>query len=434
MRKILIIIFVLAISNVYSQPANRVFTTDIDDFWVAFDSIQQTTDYSKKLYFINKLYIEKGTKGLKAMMKSKSYTDTLYIKVINEFPNFWKSIRSNTLSVNSKINELNTAISNLHSLYPELKEAEIYFTIGCLGAGGRVTDNMVLIGTELATGTPEVVISEFKDDWYKNIFAHNSLDNIVQLNIHEYVHTQQKINNSVQLLNQVIKEGSCDFISELALEKPLHTNYISFGKLHHEEVKKKFKAEMFLNLAFEPNWLYNGLQKGESADLGYYIGYEICKSYYHRAKNKKQAIKDIIELDYSNDKAVDLFLKRSGFYRGINKRKLIKEFEKKRPYIVKIGPFKNGAHNVDPKIKEFQITFSTEMIPGNFSLDYSQKGKNYWPIKKVIGFKNNNKTCVVSIELQPNKEYEFVITNESFRSKDGYSLKEEKYPVKFATK
>lgn len=105
-------------------------------------------------------------------------------------------------------------------------------------------------------------------------------------------------------------------------------------------------------LGYQANWLYNGSQKGEDADLGYFIGYEICKSYYRQAKNKKQAIKDIIELDYSNDKAVELFLIKSRFYKRGNIKKLIKEYEKEQPYIVKIEPFKNGADNVDSKINE----------------------------------------------------------------------------------
>lgn len=74
------------------------------------------------------------------------------------------------------------------------------------------------------------------------------------------------------------------------------------------------------------------------------------------------------------------------------------------------------------------------MSPGDYSINYSEKGKDYYPIKKIIGFENNDKTFVVSIGLQPDKEYEFIITNNSFKSKDGHPLKEKEYPVKFRTK
>ena len=36
--------------------------------------------------------------------------------------------------------------------------------------------------------------------------------------------------------------------------------------------------------------------KDKPADLGYYMGYHIAKSYYENAKDKKQAVIDIIEM------------------------------------------------------------------------------------------------------------------------------------------
>jgi len=433
MKFVLTVIFSLVFTSVFSQNVNKVFTSDIDNFWIAYDSIQKTNDYSKKLNFINKLYINKGTTGLKAFIKVENYNDTLYIKLIDQYPKFWTSIRPNTFSVKNKANELDMAITNFKKIYPELRDAQIYFIIGDLTAGGTPIDNMVLIGTEIVTGNPTTDVSEFKSDWLKNVFANPSVDNIVSLNIHEYVHTQQKTNNGRQLLSQVIKEGSCDFIAELVLGTPLQRGYISHGDLHLNNLKEKFKEEMFSS--YFSNWLYNGEQKGDSADLGYYIGYKICKSYYNNAKNKSQAIKDIIELNYSDEKAVESFLTKSKFFkRKINKKELIKEFDKRFPYIVKMAPFKNGAENVSSELKEIRITFSKEMVPGNYSIDFSEKGVDFFPIKGVKGFDDNDKTIVLSVDLKPHKEYDFIISNRRFQSKDGYFLKQGEYFVRFKTK
>ncbi len=433
MKPVLIIIFSLVFASVFSQTSNKVFTSDIDNFWVAYDSIQKTTDYSKKLDFINILYINKGTNGLKAFMKAENYNDTLYIKLINEQPKFWTSIRSNTLSVKNKANELNSGISNLKKLYPELKDAGIYFTIGGLLAGGTTAGNMVLIGTEIASGNPATDVSEFKDDWLKNVFANKSTDNIVYLNIHEYVHTQQKNINTKLLLKQAIVEGSADFIAKLVLGIPLTTNHISYGDLHFDKLKKKFKEEMFSSSFAD--WLYNGSKKGESADLGYYMGYKICESYYNNAKNKSQAIKEIIELNYSDEIAVENFLMKSKFFKEKKDiKKLIKAHNEKFPHIVKIEPFKNGAENVSSALKEIRITFSKEMEPGNVSIDFSKKGSDFWPIKSVRELENNDKTLVLVVDLKPNKEYELIISNRWFKSKDGYPLIENEYPINFKTK
>jgi len=422
-NKTLALIFFILTSISFGQNsiANKIYTSDIDNFWIAFDSIQTTNNYSQKIKFINTLYIDKGTKGLKSFMKVRDYNDTLYIKLIDNYPKFWNSIRPNTLTIKNKTKELTKAVKKLKKLYPELKEGEMYFTIGGLRSGGTLYENMVLVGSEIATGIPKTDVSEFENDWLKNVFAKQSLDNIISLNIHEYVHTQQKPNENNSLLHHTLKEGSCDFITELVLGEPIEKQYIFYGKQHFDDLKKQFKEEMFID-DFS-NWLYNGGQKGEAADLGYFIGYEICKSYYNQAKNKKQAIKDIIELNYQDEKEVENFLRKSGFYEeGFDKDQLIKEYEKKQPYIIKIEPFENGSINVDSSIKEFRITFSKPMNPKKYSLRFSKKGKEFSPKFSKIEYNKNNTVLIVNVELIPDKEYEFII-GKNFKSEDGYPLK-----------
>ncbi|KAB1228702.1 Ig-like domain-containing protein [Chryseobacterium viscerum] len=430
MKQISVIFFSLIFSSAFSQKSTKIFTSDIDNFWVAYDSIQKTDHQSKKMDLIKRLYIDKGTEGLKTFMKVRDYNDTVFVNSIDKYPKFWNSIRPNTLTIKTKTNELEASVTRLKQIYPELKEAEMYFTIGGLNSGGTVSGTKVLVGAEIATGLPSTDVSEFQDDWLKGVFAEQSLDNIVSLNVHEYIHTQQT-GNRRRVLSQSIKEGACDLIAELVMNTTLERKYLSYGKAHSAEVKDLFKKEMFTG-NFR-NWLYNGRQKGESADLGYYVGYEICKLYYQNAKDKKQAVKDIIELNYDDDKAVEDFLLKSKFFNEkIDKRKLIKEYDKKLPYVVKIDP-SNGAVHVSADTKEIRVTFSKEMVPGSYSFNLSDKGRDYYPISKIEGMENNNKTLVMLVNLKPNKEYEFVLTNKSFISKDGYPLKDEKFLIRFKT-
>ena len=85
-------------------------------------------------------------------------------------------------------------------------------------------------------------------------------------------------------------------------------------------------------------------------------------------------------------------------------------------------------------LKELKIVFSKEMEEKALSISFSEKGKDFFPLSGVKGFENNSKTLVLNVELKPNKEYEFVITDKNFKSKDGYKLSSEKYIVKFKTK
>lgn len=428
MKRFIAIIFSLLSASTFSQKSTRIFTSDIDNFWVAYDSIQKTNDYSGKLDLIKRLYTDKATKGLKAFMNARDYNDSVYVKVIEKYPKFWNSVRPNTLTIKTKTKELEAGVARLKQLYPELKDAEMYFTIGGLNAGGTVSGNMVLVGAELATGIGSTDVSEFKDEWLKGMFANQSLDNIVSLNIHEYIHTQQTGYQN-RVLNQAIKEGSCDLIAELVMNEPLKRKYISYGMAYKAEIKARFKKEMFTgNLA---NWFYNGRQKGEGADLGYYVGYVISKMYYRNTKDKKQAIKDIIELNYNDNKAVEDFLDKSKFFKE-KAVTLVKEYQNQLPYVVKIEPA-NGSVDVNADTKELRITFSQEMVSGKYSFNLSDKGKEYNPMTKIAGMENNNKTLLVLVDLKPNKEYEFVLTNKGFISKEGRPLRDEKLLIKFKT-
>jgi len=412
-----------------AQDANKVFTTDIDNFWIAYDSIQTTPDSVKQIEFIQKLYIDKGTKGLRSFMVLRDYSAKLWIQLIRSYPKFWRSIRPNTLTVKSYASEIEISIEKFKNLYPDIKDANMYFTIGGLRSGGTTMNNMVLVGTEIATGNASTDVSEFPSKWLEGVFKNQEANNLVALNIHEYVHTQQK-GNAKNLLGQSITEGSCDFITELVINKLLQKNYIIYGREHEPALKEQFKLEMFTT-AYN-NWLYNGTSAKTVADLGYYMGYTICKSYYNNSSDKKKAIKEIIELNYSDSTAVENFLTRAKYYtKPIDKAALIQAYESKRPSVVRLEPFSNGDTLVDASIKELKIVFSKAMDKG-YSINDGKRGKDFSPVAGVIGFSDDGTSFTIKTDMKPAHEYEFIITDRSFKSKDGYPLKI--YTVKFKTK
>nr|WP_295872394.1 DUF2268 domain-containing putative Zn-dependent protease [uncultured Chitinophaga sp.] len=292
----------------------NVITTDIDNFWNAYDSICTTTDSLKQLHYIQTLYIGKGSPGLHGFMKAKEYTAEEWVKVIRRYPKFWRSIRSNTYKVKKLAPEFGPGIDKLRELYPALKPANIYFTVGALRSGGTTQDNMVLIGSEMVTGNATTDISEFspgKQKFLGNYYITDPIKNAVLLNIHEYVHTQQR-RHGYNLLSQAICEGACDFVTELVTGKKMPLPYMDYGLKNAAAVRKKFLAEMH-NSSWD-GWLYNAASDNAPVgDLGYYVGYAICKAYYDQQKDKKAAVREIIELDYGDSTAVNGFFKASGY-------------------------------------------------------------------------------------------------------------------------
>ncbi len=427
MRYIYLLAFTFCFpSLVHAQRhhSKTVNTDDIDRYWQAYDSVVTTIDTAKQVDLMQRLYVDKGTPGLKAFMKARDYDAKLWVTLIHKYPKFWKSIRSNTLSIKKQVPAITSSIANFRKLYPEMRPAKMYFTVGGLRSGGTTTDDMVLVGTEIATADKNTEASELSD-WLKNVFKDQQTSNLVSLNVHEYVHTQQKAGEGV-LLAQTIMEGSADFIAELVTRKKNNNAYMKYGREHEQELKEKFQIEMFSTAT--DNWLYNG-SKNPHPDMGYFMGYVICKAYYEHQTDKKLAVKKIIELDYSNEKQVLDFLKDSEYYKEpFNKEELLKKFKKLQPLVVSLTPDINGREDVSASLTELTVNFSEPMGEG-YSINLGEGGKEHFPLSGVIGFTDSRKSFKLKLALKSGQIYDFVITDRSFKSKTGYPL--QPYTVHF---
>jgi uncharacterized protein YjaZ len=87
-----------------------------------------------------------------------------------------------------------------------------------------------------------------------------------------------------------------DFVAELvngeSLAKTNPYGHTAFGLKNEQAVWDAFKKEMFLPFDHNMGWLYGSSGReinGEKVrDLGYFVGHQICKSYYNKAKNKNR--------------------------------------------------------------------------------------------------------------------------------------------------
>lgn len=312
----IIFIFFICSTKILGQTQTKIFTTDIDNFWIAYDSVKTTTDTTKQKEFIQKLYLDKATSGLKDFIIVREHSARRHLNNILKNPKFWVSLRPHTLEIKSYTKDIESIMLKFKNLYSNFKQPDVFFTIGCLNSGGTTTRNKILIGSEIAASDSTVDASEV-GSWLGGVFKLNT--NVVSMVAHEVGHTQQKGGDSEEdgnsnLLGYCIKEGACDFIAELLLDKPVQSPYMAYGKANEKLLWELFQKDMYGQET--KDWLYNGGQapKGK-ADLGYFIGYVICKSYYENSKNKTKALKQIIELGY-NKKSVAKFLKKSKYNGG----------------------------------------------------------------------------------------------------------------------
>lgn len=399
-----IVLHLFFLSAVFAQNAPNIITTDIDNFWTAYDKIVTTKDNAEQLEYLNKLFIEKASPGQQEMFKARRYKPEEYIDAINKRPEYWTTIRPNTLKAKDVAANFETGIEKLRKIYPELKPANIYFTVGVFRSGGTTSGNNILIGSEII----------FADEKHIN--------NLPFTIVHEYVHTQQKKTAGLKLLDQSVMEGIAEFVTVKALDKPSFAPAINFGKSNEPRIKNAFARQMFnIDYVF---WLYSDAKNDfNTRDLGYYVGYAIAEKYYEKAKDKKLAIKEMIELDYDNPIAVAKYIDSTGYFPK-SVKKFEKGYEKNRPRVVNIKEFKNGDKNVSPGITRLTIEFSKEMQAPYRSFNFGPLGKeNSIRIKNYLGFSEDGKSISLEIEpLEPNKRYQMELGS-SFRDKTSVRLK-----------
>ncbi|PQJ78932.1 DUF2268 domain-containing putative Zn-dependent protease [Polaribacter porphyrae] len=281
----ILFIFLFGIQTVIKSQENfaetpleaKFITEDFERFWQAFDKIEKIKgnpfDY----------YLKNASEGLSPLV---GYFDSKVLyKTVKERKKDYLKSRNVLDSLYKKENEIKDAYKQMKKWYPIAKFPPVYFAVGMFTTGGTVTDKGLLIGSEML----------------------KNLDGLTGLVSHELIHYQQNISGKDNLLKQSIIEGSADFIGELISGKHINLVPFNYGNKNEEALCKEFVKVM--DSKDYNDWLYGTSGKDNRPnDLGYWIGYKITKSYFEKTPDKKQAIKDILNIKEPTE-----FLKESGY-------------------------------------------------------------------------------------------------------------------------
>jgi hypothetical protein len=423
MRRVVLIIIGFCIATIsYAQQRNqKIISSDIEHFWKAYDRIISTTDTLKQIEYLRTFYLNKASDGLKSMIEVRNYTEKEYLQWICSYPDFWKSIRHNTLNVSDNYPAILIDLQKVKDIYPSYHPTELYFVMGAFRSGGTTQANRILIGAELSLADKNTNIESFPS-WRKSFYQNqNPKNELALLCAHEFVHTQQKelVEN---LLSMSLYEGVAEFVSCKATGKISSTPAVEYGKANEKLVVNKFVQDLFLN-SNEFNWLY-GENRNELKirDLGYYIGYEISERYYNLSKDKSLAIKELIELDYTNESEVERIVNSSKLLPKTLEELYI-DYDKLRPRVIQMIPFENGSKTVKPGLTKITIHFSEPMLTYNTGVDFGPLGKDHFPaLKPERVFSSDGKTWTFEAELMANQHYQILISN-NFRLPNGIRLK-----------
>jgi uncharacterized protein YjaZ len=269
------LLFTLLISiDNYSQsifsndPLEAKFITDdVDRFWKAFDQMG-----TSKVNPFNE-YVEKGSPGVKGFIEGRIINaDSMYQMVARRKKDYEKS-RTILSDLESKKKKIRAIYSAMKYWYPDCKFPPIYFVIGRFNTGGTISEDGLLLGTEML----------------------NDLNGLPGLVAHELIHFQQEIFGDNSLLKESIMEGSADFLGELISGEYINPRAFEYGEKHLEQLTEEFVLRMIQEDIFD--WLYGTTGKDDRPnDLGYWMGYKITEAYFYKQEDKHKAVYNIINI------------------------------------------------------------------------------------------------------------------------------------------
>ncbi|HEV8286423.1 MAG TPA: DUF2268 domain-containing putative Zn-dependent protease [Chitinophagaceae bacterium] len=275
----------------------ELVTSDIHHFWDAYDRVQKDTAHAIELY--SRYYFEKASPGLQDYFTARIFSVENFVANQKKKTAFYQAIRQNTLKVDEFKDQIQKSFVKLKGLYDAAVFPNVYFVIGRWNSAGTVSDNGLLIGTDMMSKSGAVPLHELSL-WEKNNYK--SIDNLPYIVAHELIHSQQNnMKNDTTTLSACIREGMADFLCELISGKSSNERLLIFAKGKEKQIWKDFEKDMYLKRA--NNWIANSGQEtpDHPADLGYWMGYQICKAYYEEMPDKKQAVHDMLHIQNYKD-------------------------------------------------------------------------------------------------------------------------------------
>ena len=400
----------------------QVVTDDLDHFWIAFDAVTAEPDSAARVAIVEALYLAPGTPGLAAMTARRGYTAADYAHAIAAYPAFWASIRQNSARAAASAGAIREAAENLRALYPTLRPATVYVTVGALMTNGMTLDSTVFIGAELAladAGTPTHELPERLAANLRRYFDTDPVEHLPFLAVHEIVHTQQQQPGET-LLDVSLYEGIAEYVAALATGERSPAPAVAFLRADPPPVLGRFAAEMY-----SPNlddWLYNDTQNRFGVrDLGYAAGYYVAERRLARASDRTRALREMIDLDYADPQAVDDLVEESTALER-DPPEMRADYAARQPTLAAVGEFENGARDVDPAVSTLTLTFSEPMDTRFRTFELGPLGEAHaLRVQRVDGWSGDGRTLRLGVSLEPGRRYQLVVGS-GFRAASGAAL------------
>jgi hypothetical protein len=275
-----------------------VQTGDVDLFYRVYDAAEGRPTAEQ----LQRDYLDRGSEGLHLFAGSRNITGERIAETLARDPALYADAKRCLAVLPRARQRLEGALTTLGRMYPEARFPAVTVAIGR--------------GKPVAVGSPDAGIQVGLEalcatDWLNPDVE----DRFVYVLAHEYVHVQQTGVDAIAekedptVLDISLVEGIAEFVGELIAGQVAYSHTAASTAGREKEIETRFVAD--LDKTDLSDWLYNATPE-TAGDLGYWVGYRIAKSYYQHASDKRQALREILEM--ADPKAL---LARSGWYPGI---------------------------------------------------------------------------------------------------------------------
>ena len=290
------VVALISICGQVQSAATEIHTEDVDLFYKIYDA----ADGHPTAEQLQHDYLDAGSEGLHHLAKLRNVTGVRIADTLSKHPELYVKARDCTAVLPRVRARVEVSLLNLVRLYPQAQTPPVTIAVGRgkpVGVGSPVTG--LQIGLEALCSA----------EWMNP----NVEDRFVHVIAHEYAHVQQ-VRELVDdehptVLERSLIEGAAEFVAALTSGKTGYAHFDALTKGREREIETAFVADV--DQTELSRWVDNStMEKGN--DLGYWVGYRICKAYYQRATDKRQALREILELSDPH-----AFLAKSGWQPGM---------------------------------------------------------------------------------------------------------------------
>jgi hypothetical protein len=277
----------------------EIQTEDVDRFYQLYESAGGRPSAEQ----IQRDYLDKGTAGLRHLLDVRNVNAENIARAVATTPQLYTDAKPCLDALPRIRPRIEAVFDKLLDLYPQAQKPPVTIVVSR--------------GRPLAIAAPgdgvQVAIESMCGETAARLLDKNIDDRIVHVIAHEYIHVQQAPEladtEDLTVLERSLVEGIADFMGELISGGVANMAVFASAKGREAEIETRFAADA--DKKDLSAWVDNTTPE-DVGQLGYWVGYRIAKAYYQNAPDKREAVREMIEM--TDPRA---FLAKSGWHPGI---------------------------------------------------------------------------------------------------------------------